>query len=167
MIHFTLSEEEKKMAIEEGVRRQKANEAKSLKGRNGGPESGKKALRVHILGAAGEMAMASFLNLKQYIFLNKNANRGSADLPFNIDVKTRSKHYYDLIVQKNEDPTKIYTLVTIEDKKIFLHGWLLGKDCMRENFWADPANGRPAFFIPKNLLNPIESLKNYLSLSAK
>ena len=70
MIHFTLSEEEKKMAIEEGVRRQKANEAKSLKGRNGGPESGKKALRVHILGAAGEMAMASFLNLKQYIFLN-------------------------------------------------------------------------------------------------
>jgi hypothetical protein len=59
-ITFTFTDEERQAAMEEGARRQRVNEEKGLRGRNNGPRFGKKALDVHLLGAAGEMAVASF-----------------------------------------------------------------------------------------------------------
>ena len=85
------------------MRRQGVNEAQGLRGRNGGAWKGSKALDIHLLGAAGEMAVASYLGLKEHLFKETEAKRGSDDLP-GIDVKTRSKASYDLIVQKREDP---------------------------------------------------------------
>jgi hypothetical protein len=31
---------------------------------------------------------------------------------------------------------------------------------MKEEFWADPARGRPAYFVTKEHLRPMESLTN-------
>lgn len=143
--------------MEEGMRRQAVNEAKGLRGRNRGPRFGQKALDVHLLGAAGEMAVASYLGLKHELYKEKEAKRGSDDLP-GIDVKTRSKHSYDLIVQKNENPCKKFVLVTIESQKTLIHGWCYGKEAMEEKFWADPARGRAAYFVPKQYLRPIDTL---------
>jgi hypothetical protein len=156
-IEICLTEEERKQAMDEGMRRQAVNEAKGLRGRNNGPRFGGKALEVHMLGAAGEMAVASYLGMKDALYQEKEARRGSDDLP-GIDVKTRSKHKYDLIVQKNESADKKFVLVTIENKTIFLHGWCYGKDAMKEAFWADPARNRPAYFVPKDQLRPIDTL---------
>ena len=133
------------------------NEAKGLRGRNGGASFGSKALEIHLLGAAGEMAVASHLGMKSFLYQATEAERGSCDLP-NIDVKTRSKAAYDLIVQKNEPPEKKYILVTIQDKTTLIHGWIYGKEAMQEKFWADPAKGRPAYFVPKQNLHPMETL---------
>ena len=143
--------------MEEGMRRQSVNEAKGLRGRNGGASFGNKALEIHLLGAAGEMAVASHLGMKSFLYQATEAERGSCDLP-NIDVKTRSKAAYDLIVQKNEPPEKKYILVTIQDKTTLIHGWIYGKEAMQEKFWADPAKGRPAYFVPKENLHPMETL---------
>jgi hypothetical protein len=63
-----------------------------------------------------KMAVASYLGLKEHLFKETEAKRGSNDLP-GIDVKTRSKLRYDLIVQKQEDPRKKFVLVTIENQK--------------------------------------------------
>jgi hypothetical protein len=156
-IEFVFSEEERRQAMEEGQRRQAVNEAKGLRGRNKGPRFGSKALDVHLLGAAGEMAVASYLGLKHELYKEAEAKRGSDDLP-GIDVKTRSKHAYDLIVQKNENPEKKFVLVTIESQKTFIHGWCYGEEAMKERFWADPARGRPAYFVPKEHLRPISTL---------
>ena len=158
-IEFVFSEEERKLAMEEGLRRQGVNEAKGLRGRNGGAWKGSKALDIHLLGAAGEMAVASYLGMKEHLYKETEAKRGSDDLPGDIDVKTRSKHSYDLIVQKNEDPSKKFVLVTIEDKTTLVHGWCYGREAMKEEYWADPARGRPAYFVPKEALSPIDSLK--------
>ena len=157
-ISFVFSEEEKSIAMAEGMRRQGVNEAKGLRGRNGGAWKGSKALDIHLLGAAGEVAVASYLGLKEHLFKETEAKRGSDDLPGNIDVKTRSKHSYDLIVQKSENPDKIFILVTIEDKQTLIHGWLRGKEAMNNRFWADPARGRPAYFVPKEHLHSISEL---------
>jgi hypothetical protein len=143
--------------MEEGHRRQFVNEAKGLRGRNKGPRFGDKALEVHLLGAAGEMAVASYLGLKHELYKEVEAKRGSDDLP-GIDVKTRSKHKYDLIVQRHEDPRKKFVLVTIENQKTLIHGWCYGHEAMQEQYWADPARGRPAYFIEKTNLRPIETL---------
>jgi hypothetical protein len=133
------------------------NEARGLRGRNGGASFGSKALEIHLLGAAGEMAVASHLGMKSFLYQATEAKRGSCDLP-GIDVKTRSKHQYDLIVQKNEPPEKKYVLVTIQDKTTLIHGWIYGGEAMQEKFWADPARGRPAYFVGKEHLRPMETL---------
>ena len=156
-IEIVFTAEERRLAMEEGVRRQSVNEAKGLRGRNNGPTFGGKALEVHLLGAAGEMAVASYMGLKEHLYAEKEAKRGSCDLP-GIDVKTRSKASYDLIVQKREDPRKKFVLVTIENQKTLLHGWCYGEEAMQERFWADPARGRPAYFMPKEHLRPMETL---------
>jgi len=157
-INFTFSEQERQEAMEEGMRRQSVNEAKGLRGRNRGASRGDKALEIHLLGAAGEMAVASHLGLKDFLYQETEANRGSSDLPGKIDVKTRSKHKYDLIVQKNEDPEKRFVLVTIENKTTLIHGWCYGREAMEEKYWADPARGRPAYFVPKEVLRPLDTL---------
>ena len=126
-IKFIFTDEEREMARAEGFRRQAVNEAQGLRGRNGGAWKGSKALDIHLLGAAGEVAVASYLGLKEHLFKETEAKRGSDDLP-GIDVKTRSKHFYSLIVQKQEDPDKKFVLVTIENQQTFLHGWCYGHE---------------------------------------
>lgn len=158
-IPFTFTDEERQAAMEEGERRQRVNEEKGLRGRNNGPRFGRKALDVHLLGAAGEMAVASFLGLKHELYKETEAKRGSYDLP-GIDVKTRSKHGYDLIVQSKEDPSKIYVLVTIEKGTTLIHGWCRGEEAMKPEHWADYAGGRPAYFVPQSQLRPMEEIAN-------
>jgi hypothetical protein len=158
-VEFVFTPEERQQAMEEGLRRQGFNESKGLRGRNGGAWQGSKALDIHLLGAAGEMAVASFLSMKEHLYQETEARRGSDDLPGGIDVKTRSKTCYDLIVQKQENPEKRFVLVTIESQKTLLHGWCYGHEAMQERFWADPARGRPAYFVGKEHLRPMETLK--------
>jgi hypothetical protein len=158
-VEFVFTEQERQQAMEEGLRRQRVNESKALRGRNGGAWQGSKALDIHLLGAAGEVAVASYLGMKEHLFKETEARRGSDDLPSGIDVKTRSKTSYDLIVQKNENARKKFVLVTIECQKTFLHGWCYGHEAMEEKYWADPARGRPAYFVPKEHLRPMETLK--------
>ena len=156
-IEFVFTEEEREAACKEAFRRQAVNEMRGLKGRNGGAATGATALTIHLLGAAGEMAVASYLGLKHCLYQETEAKRGSCDLP-GIDVKTRSRHGYDLIVQQNESPNKKFVLVTIQDKKTVIHGWIGGKDAMKQEYWSDPAGGRPAFFVPKTALRPMSTL---------
>lgn len=107
----------------------------------------------------GEVAVAVHLGLEDHLFTETVARRGSADLPGDIEVKTRSKHSYDLIVQKDERPDKRLVLVTIESGTVFVHGWCVAGDVMQERFWADPARGRPAYFVPKRNLRDISELQ--------
>ena len=156
-ISFVFTPEERQAAMEEGMRRQAVNEAKRLRGRNGGASFGSKALEINLLGAAGEMAVASYLGMKHELYKEVEAKRGSDDLP-GIDIKTRSKHSYDLIVQKQENPDKKFVLVTIENQQTLLHGWCYGRQAMDARYWADPARGRPAYFVPQSALHPMEAL---------
>ncbi len=129
-ISFVFTAEERQAAMEEGMRRQSVNEAKGLRGRNGGASFGSKALEIHLLGAAGEMAVASYLGMKSFLYQATEAERGSCDLP-GIDVKTRSKASYDLIVQRQSDPNRKFVLVTIENRQTLLHGWCYGHEGMK------------------------------------
>ena len=146
------------MARAEGFRWQSVNKAQGLRGRNGGAWQGSKALDIHLLGAAGEVAVASYLGLKEHLFKETEAKRGSDDLPGNIDVKTRSNARYDLIVQRQSDPNKKFVLVTIQNRQTLLHGWCYGREAITEIYWADPARGRPAYFVPQSALRPMEAL---------
>lgn len=157
-IEYIFTEEERRLAADEGRRRQRVNEKKGLRGRNGGPEVGEKALHINLIGAAGEMAVASYLGLKEFLYEESQAIRGSYDLPPDIDVKTSQKHMYDMPVQLDDVKTKRYVHVTIENKKCIIHGWITAEKAMRPIHIKDPAGGRPAYFVPKGLLEPISTL---------
>lgn len=146
-------------ALDEAARRQNENQARGLMGRNRAPATGPQALKLHELGAVGEMAVAKYLGLEDMVFSETKPKWGSADLPYDIEVKTRSRHSYDLIVQRRERDDKNLVLVTIERGEILIHGWCRSGDVKREEFWADPAGGRPAYFVSKSELQPIQSLK--------
>jgi hypothetical protein len=155
-IHFT--EEQRQRAIIEGHRRQHENEKKNRKGRNKGPEVGQRALEKHLIGAAGELAVAVYLDMEQFVFNDTNPIRGSCDLPGKIDVKTRPNHSWDLLVQLDDDLDKRYVLVTIKAKRIFIHGWIDGAK-MRQEWIKEYVLARPCYCVPQSELNSIEDLK--------
>jgi len=160
-IAFVFTEDQRQRARAEAFRRQELNERQCRKSRNNGGEKAEKgelALRYHLLGAAGEMAVAVLLGMEDQLYQETEAKRGSSDLPPNIDIKTRSKHYYDLIVQLDESPSKILVLVTIENRTTLIHGWINSKDAMKEQWKKDPAGGRMAYFVPKTNLQPLSLL---------
>jgi len=51
-------------------------------------------------------------------------------------------------------------LVTIENRITLIHGWIKAADAMKEQWKNDPAGGRPAYFVPKENLYPLNCLKN-------
>ena len=151
-----------KKATLEAERRQRVNESFQLKGRNSAPAAGDSALRMHVLGAKGELAVAQYLNIEDEVFKDLMPSRGSIDLPPNIDVKTRSKHWMDLVVQLDDDPHKIFVHATSEDRNVRLHGWTYGSRVMKNCFQKDPANGRPAYFVASSVLHPMALLRSFL-----
>lgn len=154
-------------ALREAARRQAENERNGLQGRNGGEATGAKALKLHELGALGEAAVAEYLGLSDGLFCESAPVRGRADLPRNIEVKTRSRHWHDLIIQGDEEPSKLVVLVTIQGGRILMHGWCRAGAVMREEYWSDPAGGRPAYFVPKHALLPPSKLKDILQPTRK
>ena len=157
-IRLRLTAEQRQRAIAEAERRQASNERSRLQGRNAGPALGRQALLAHYVGAGGEMAVAALLGLEADVFSERSARRGSSDLPGRIDVKTRAKHHYDLIVQRDEEDDKRLVLVTLEDREFRVHGWIQAGAGKRQEFWGDPAGGRPAFFVPKSALLAMDTL---------
>ena len=161
---FSFNAHQRRLVHAEAQRRQISNEKQGLKGRNNAPASGAVAQRLHTLGAAGEMAVAAFLGLDGHVFQETMARRGSCDLPFSIDVKTRARHYYDLIVQLDEEPGKRLVLVTIENRETRIHGWINSADAMQEKWRKECVKNRPAYFVPKEALLPLSSLQQCLNV---
>jgi len=108
----------------------------------------------HIEGALGEMAAAKALNM--YWPGSVNAWK-ECDL-YGIQVRTRSKSSYDLIVRPDDAENCVWVLVTGSCGSYEVCGWISGFDAKQERFFGTPNNREPAYFIPKSELKPIETL---------
>lgn len=162
-IQISLNESQMAKANAEAERRQKYNESKGFGGRNRAPKAGEEALRMHRIGCVGEMAVAKFLGAEDSVFLDEAPVRGSSDLPGNIDVKTRAKHGYDLLVQLDDDPNKVFFLVTYDGQTIQLCGWIKGMYAMSKKWVREYVRGRPCYSVPQKALNHPETLpENFL-----
>lgn len=114
---------------------------------------------LNIEGACGELAAAKALNL----FWDGSVNTFSApDLQPNIQVRTRSKSDFGLIVRKKDNDDEIFVLVTGVSPTFVVHGWIYGKDAKQEK-WIQTYGDRPAaYFVPQSALHPIGTLKAHL-----
>lgn len=160
MVEFKFTEEQRAKALAEGVRRQAFNERRNTRGRNRAPEKGNAAQQMHLLGAAAELAVAAYLGAEEYLYLDQSPVRGSCDLP-GIDVKCRSRHNYDLLVQLDDDLSKTYVLVTIENQKTYIHGYIPGLEVPAAGRVHEFVSNRPCYVVPRAALRPIATLKTY------
>ena len=167
-VKITLGPEQLALAEAEAHRRQLQNESRGLRGRNKAPDKGEKALKMHLLGCIGEVAVADYLGLQEHLFKAQSPVPGAADLPGNIEVKTRSKHNYDLLVQISDDPNKIFVLSTYEGgDTTHIVGWIRGQDAMRKGWIREFVRGRPCYAVPQGELQPPETIAEATSLKPK
>jgi hypothetical protein len=117
-------------------------------------------LSFHIIGVSGEFVVSKYTGLRSQHGYNHKRRRNEPALGDNVQVLTRSKHYYDLIVRPDNNPDFIYVLVTTEDRREFhLHGWIHGCDATKPEFWKEGVADRPsAWFVPKQALHPMDPL---------
>lgn len=151
MTEVVLSPSEFEVAATVGVRRQAEALRRNLpdkSGLKGASVRGKGRLDLHLMGACGEAAFAKAFD--RFWGGSNLTFRSSPDVA-GLEVRTRSRHDYELIVRGNDADDKAYVLVTCEDDQLlafWIRGWKLGRDAKREE-WRKAHGGRDAeFFVP-------------------
>jgi hypothetical protein len=109
----------------------------------------------HIEGAAGEVAAAKACNL--FWGGSVNTFKGAGDVGI-FEVRTRSRHDYELLVRPDDDDKRVFVLVTGRAPKFVVRGWMRAGDAKRDK-WKHSHGGRPpAYFVPHDQLRPLEDL---------
>lgn len=148
-----LSNEEFVYAAQIGRLRQEEALKKGLPEKYG--FDGVAGLSIHVEGAAGELAVAKALDIKWDATVN--TFKSIADLVSDIEVRTRSKDYYDLIVRADDKNYSRFVLVIRKGPHKFdVIGWILAEDAKQPQ-WIKTYGNRPgAYFIPKTSLHTME-----------
>lgn len=131
-------------------------------------------LDIHIEGACGEVAVAKALNVFYDGSVNTFKTGGdiggltltedSQSKTISLQVRTRSKDYYDLLIRPNDRDEDIFVLVTGVRPKYSIHGWVQAADVKREEFLNDYGGRPPAYFVPKTELKPLFSIYRIIAL---
>jgi len=145
-IRLTLSEMQ--IAAHVGIQRQLQNLKNSARPAYGAGSSND--WQLHVEGALGEMALAKHLG----IYWDGKGQMRAPDVGC-FDVRTRSRHTYDLIVHERDDDDRYIYLLTGGNGVYRFHGGIYARDAKDERYWRDPAGGRPAYFVPQNKLGVI------------
>lgn len=112
---------------------------------------------VHLWGCMGEMAFCKWSGQPWKAGVNKF--KKEADVGNDLEIRHRSKDEWDLIIRPGDDPAKRYVLTTGEGPEIHIHGWILGKDGMKDEFKATHGGHKAAFFVPQRSLHPLSTLR--------
>lgn len=109
----------------------------------------------NIEGAAGELAVAKYLNV---CWSGEIGNYRAADVgPY--QVKTNTSRRLDDLILRDTDPTdSLYISVLSFLPRFVLCGWITGLDGKQECWLREGAPGRPAYFVPRRLLLPLAEL---------
>jgi hypothetical protein len=113
---------------------------------------------THIEGAAGELAFAKATGL----YWSGNLGNLAADDVGPFQVRTRSRHEFDLILHDTDPDDRAFVLMTGLLPNYVVRGWIFARDGKLREYWKDPAKGRPAYFVPQAALRPIAELQALL-----
>lgn len=109
---------------------------------------------VHIEGACGEAVVAKVLN--RYWNGSVDSFRQGGDVGAT-QVRTRSKHSYELIVRPDDRDEDAFVLVTGAAPSFRVVGYIIGRDAKRPEY-LQTYGGRPAaYFVPHKELAPFQT----------
>lgn len=106
---------------------------------------------LHIEGACGEAAVAKALN--RFWDGSVDSFKSGGDVG-GIQVRTRSRHDYELIVRADDRDTDVFVLVTGRAPTFRVVGYILGRDAKRPEFLQRHGNRPGAYFVPYSVLTP-------------
>lgn len=146
MIAVQLSPEEMAIASIVGGFRQAESLRSNRRDAHGMPDD-HDGLACHILGAAGEMAVAKVLG--RY-WAGDVCTFKRPDVGANVQVRTRSRETYDLIVRDDDADEDWFVLVTGNGSKLNVHGFIRGADAKRPEWRAPPRRKTARVLRPEN-----------------
>lgn len=144
----TLTQWEMYVAGQAAVARQIENIGKSRKNAHGAPD--RLAWQLHVEGCLGEIALAKYLG----IYWSGKGRLRAPDVG-RMDVRTNKRHNGDLILHDDDPDDRPFWLLTGGMNKFVVQGWLFARDGKKDEYWADPAGNRPAYFVPQHVLNDV------------
>ena len=100
----------------------------------------------HIEGACGELVVCKYLRL--YWNGGIDTFKGP-DADIRIQVRTRSKHEFELIVRNDDNDDDIFVLVTGRCPNYIIRGFMLGRDAKQRQYLQAYGGRPPAFFVPQ------------------
>ena len=152
MIVVTLTPAEYDFAARVGYARQRCSLADGRGNRHGSTGG----YDDHILGAVGEYAACIALNIPWRPTINTFKRPDFVVDGVGYEVKTRRRHDYELIVRDDDDPGRVFVLVTSESwLEYHVHGCIEG-DRARRREWRKAYGGREAaWFVPQAALHPV------------
>ena len=110
---------------------------------------------IHILGALGECAFAKATN--RYWSGSVNTFKSGGDVG-SIQVRTRARHEYELIVRSQDKDEDIFVLVTGGPSSFDVRGWVRGSEAKDASYVANHGGHGEAYFVPSRSLRPPEQL---------
>lgn len=113
---------------------------------------------LHIEGACGEQAAARSTG-RWWPASNRTYKRDCDVLGF--EVRTRSSHFYDLIIRPNDPDNRVFVLVTGRAPDFCVRGWIYARDGKLAEYERQHANRAAAYFVPQSALHPIETLPDH------
>lgn len=152
MIEITLSPEELMMCATVAAQRHVESLVSGRQDRHGAASSDNR-LGHHFEGACGELALCKAKNM--HWGGTVNSFKG-ADVGRNIQVRTRSRHDWDLIVRTDDSDLDWFVLVTGQAPDFTLRGYIKGRDAKRQEWLRDHGGHGDAYFVPQSALTPIE-----------
>lgn len=146
------------MAAQVGCRRQIESLIKGLKPAYGASPEG--AWSIHIEGACGEIAVAKAMG----VYWDGSVNTfGKPDIVgSSLQIRTRSKENYDLIVRTKDKDDEVMVLVTGIAPIFEIRGWMVARDAKQHRFLQTYGGRDAAYFVPSKELKPIEELAGFL-----
>jgi len=162
---ISLSPVEQERARVIGERRVREAEARGYLDKNCGM-SYEETVAGHIVGAMGELACAKALGVEWEESVN--TFKGIADVAGSVEVRTRTKERYELIVRPDDSDDRHYVHVfalpesTGGSREFVIRGFISGRDAKRVEWLRRHGGYREAYFVPNSALTPISVIKKIL-----
>ena len=145
MITIRLTNSEVMQGAHVGMLRQVENMQKQRKARYGAGHANDWQLNIE--GALAEMALAKYLNCYWAKGTVGEKDVGGAQ------VRSSPRANARLILHPDDSDDDVFYQVTGVNGVYDVHGWILGCNGKREEFWCDPTgNNRYAYFVPYEAL---------------
>lgn len=155
MIRVSLTPNERRLAVLVGEWRH----AEAVKAGYADKHGCDMGLKAHIIGAGGEMACAKGLGVYWEPRVNtfKDADL-SGPLGVGIQVRTRTRHDYELIVRDDDADGDDFVLVTVEAGEFRIVGHIYGWAAKNSDYRRAYGGREPAFFVPHAALASPDTL---------
>ncbi len=158
-IWVALNEEERTTGANEGTARQTDAVRRGLKdkyGFDGDP------LEAHINGARGEVGFAKIVGATW------RSTVGTFKSGYDVgklQVRTRSRHDYELIFRPDDTPLEAQPFVLmLGNFSLFaVVGWIIGRDARKDEWWGTHGGRDGAWFVPQEKLLDIRELPSELT----